>query len=225
MALNKKKLLKQIAKYAAFLFVAPYLLVIIYSVVPPISIPVIAKAITLQNPSWKWRSAKHISANLARAIISAEDGKFCTHSGVDWESLEKTIKKARKKGKLSKGASTINMQIAKNLFYWPLPNIVRKPLEIPMALWIDFIWSKKRTIEIYMNIAQMGPNIYGAEAASQYYYHIPAKNLNPAQSARLASILPNPIKRNPAKPSKYVRKYSGSIKTRAAVSKEYTDCI
>jgi monofunctional biosynthetic peptidoglycan transglycosylase len=219
------KKLKLIAKILAILFIAPYLLVVVYSVVPPISMPVIGKAVSFQNPSWRWRSIENISPNLARAIISAEDGKFCSHNGVDWQSLDKVIKKAKKRGKLSRGASTINMQIAKNLFYWPLPGLMRKPLEIPMAMWIDLIWSKQRTIEVYMNIAQMGDDIYGAEAASQHYFGKSAKNLSRAESARLASILPNPIKRNPAKPSKYVRKYSGSIKARAAVSAEYTDCI
>ena len=221
----KMGVMKRIFLIFFALMILPYFLVLIYSFIPPISLPVIGKAITFQEVHWKWRSIDNISPNLARAIISAEDGKFCKHDGVDWEALQKTIKKAEKKGKLTKGASTIPMQTAKNLFLWYLPKIVRKPLEIPLAMWIDFVWSKQRVIEVYMNIAQFGEGVYGAEAAAQHYYGKSAKNLTSAESARLASILPNPIKRSPVKPSKYVRKYSGSIKARAAVSGEYTGCI
>lgn len=222
---RKAGVVKKLIMTCIFLFLLPYFLVLIYSFLPPISIPVIGSAISMQETHWKWRSFDNISQSLPRAIISAEDGKFCEHNGVDWEALEKSYKRYEKRGKMKHGASTIAMQVSKNLFYWPLPTMLRKPLEIPMAVWIDFVWSKQRVIEVYMNIAQFGKGVYGAEAAAQYYFKKPSSKLTSAEAARLASILPSPVKRNAAKPSGYVKKYSGSIKARAAGSREYTSCI
>jgi monofunctional biosynthetic peptidoglycan transglycosylase len=181
--------------------------------------------ITFQGTKWSWRSIDNISPNLAKAIISAEDGKFCKHGGVDWKALGKSYERFEKKGKMKHGASTVAMQVSKNLYYWYLPTIIRKPLEIPTALWIDLLWSKHRVIEVYMNVAQFGPNIYGAEAAAQYYYKKPAKKLSMSEAARLASILPNPEKRNPTKLSGKVEKYASNIRTRTQKSKSYTSCI
>jgi monofunctional biosynthetic peptidoglycan transglycosylase len=123
--------------------------------VPPISIPVVADFISFKSVKWSWQSHDRIANSLARNIIAGEDQKFCGHHGVDWDSLKKVINRAQA-GDYSSGGSTINMQVAKNLFYWPLPKFFRKPLEIPMALWIDLIWSKKRTMEVYTNIAEFG---------------------------------------------------------------------
>jgi monofunctional glycosyltransferase len=223
---KKRGLVKRLFLLIFTLLLLPYFLVVLYSLIPPISLPVIGKAVTFQDVHWRWRSIDNISPSLPRAIISAEDGRFCEHNGVDWEALEKSLKRYEKRKKMKHGASTIHMQIAKNLFYWPLPTLLRKPLEIPTALWIDMMWSKQRVIEVYMNIAQFGKNVYGAEAAARYYFNKSANELNSNESARLASILPSPVKRNAAKPSKYVKKYSGSIKARAARSGgKYIACI
>lgn len=222
---RKAGVARKLIMFCIFLFLLPYFLVLIYAVIPPISLPVIGSFFSMEETHWRWRSFDNISPALPRAIISAEDGRFCVHNGVDWEALEKSYERYEKRGKMKHGASTIAMQTAKNLFYWYLPTMLRKPLEIPMAVWIDFLWSKQRVIEVYMNIAQFGRGIYGAEAASQIYFKKPARNLSYSEAARLASILPSPEKRNPAKPSGYVKKYSGSIKARAVGSGEYTTCI
>lgn len=223
---KKRGVVKTLFLLAFTLLLLPYFLVLLYSFIPPISMPVIGSALSFQETHWRWRSIDDISPSLPRAIISAEDGKFCEHNGVDWEALEKSYKRYEKRGKLKHGASTINMQIAKNLFYWPLPAMLRKPLEIPMAMWIDTIWSKQRTIEVYMNIAQFGKGVYGAEAAAEYYFDKTADELNSGESARLASILPSPMKRSASKPSGYVKRYSGSIKARAArTGGKYIACI
>ncbi len=223
---KKRGVVKTLFLIIFAMLLLPYFMVLVYSFIPPISMPVIGSALSFQETHWRWRSIDDISPSLPRAIISAEDGRFCEHKGVDWEALEKSYKRYEKRGKLKHGASTINMQIAKNLFYWPLPTMLRKPLEIPMALWIDMIWSKQRVIEVYMNIAQFGKGVYGAEAAAEYYFDKTADELNSGESARLASILPSPMKRNAARPSRYVKKYSGSIRARAAkTGGKYIACI
>ena len=194
------------------LFILPYFLVLIYAVVPPISIPVISSFITFNNVKWSWVSADSITDNFYRAAISAEDQKFCIHNGVDWKSLSTVINRVSKAGDYSYGGSTINMQITKNLFLWPLPKVIRKPLEIPLALWADLVWSKKRSLQIYANIAQFGDGIYGVEAASKAFFMKPASALTTQEASLLAAILPNPEGRNPAKPKPYVSYYAAKIR-------------
>lgn len=207
-------MIKKIAYIFAAVLLLPYFLVLIYSVIPPISMPIVGEALQLSNVHWRWRSYDKISPNLSRAVIAAEDSRFCLHNGVDWNSVEKVVETAQKKGKLTRGASTIAMQTAKNLFLWVYPTFMRKPLEVPLAMWIDLIWSKKRVLEVYLNIAEMGEHIYGAEAAAQNHFKKPAKKLSARESSFIAASLPNPIKRNAAKPSGYVREYAGTIRAR-----------
>ncbi len=213
---------KKLIEVLLLIFLAPFLLAfvltLVYSVIPPVSIPIIEQTLSFEDVHWRWRSHSNISPNLSRAIIAAEDARFCEHNGVDWPAVEKVAGKAAHSGKLTRGASTIPMQTAKNLFLWPLPDIIRKPLEIPLAMWMDFIWSKQRMIEIYMNIAQFGDGIYGAEAAARAYFGKPAANLTPQEAAQLASVLPNPEKRNAARPLGYVVYYADIIKSRANYS-------
>ena len=128
----------------------------------------------------------------------SEDGQFCAHHGVDWGELDKVLDDSDGP---SRGASTIAMQTVRNLFLWTSPIYVRKALEIPIALYADLIWTKRRMMEIYLNIAEWGPNIFGIEAAAQHYFGRSAKDLTANQAALLAVTLPNPTGRNPAKPS------------------------
>jgi monofunctional biosynthetic peptidoglycan transglycosylase len=114
----------------------------------------------------------------------------------------------------AKGASTITMQTVKNLFLWNGRSFIRKGLEIPLAYVIDLVWSKSHILETYLNIAEFGEGIFGVEAASQHYFHTSARNLNAGQAALLAASLPNPLERNPAKPSHYVRAYANAIGAR-----------
>jgi monofunctional biosynthetic peptidoglycan transglycosylase len=214
--------MKRIIKWLLIIFFTPLLLAFIliplYSVIPPISIPIAGRAMSGKEIHWRWRSFDEISPQLSRMIISAEDDRFCQHNGVDWLAVEKVVDKATKRGKLTRGASTIPMQVAKNLFLWPLPDIVRKPIEVPLAMWMDLVWSKQRVMEIYMNIAQFGPGIYGAEAAARFYFDKPAADLNSSEAAALAAILPSPEKRDPENPTKYVAHYAFVIKSRASRS-------
>jgi monofunctional biosynthetic peptidoglycan transglycosylase len=202
---------KKLGRILLILFTLPYFLVVIYSFIPPISIPIVADFISFKSVKWSWKSHDRIANSLARNIIAGEDQKFCNHHGVDWQSLASVISRA-KAGDYSSGGSTINMQVAKNLFYWPLPKFIRKPLEIPMALWIDLVWSKQRTMEVYTNIAEFGDGVYGAEAASKHHFNKSAYSLTPYESSMLAASLPSPGYRNPARPNDYVRYYSSHIR-------------
>lgn len=214
-------------KISLIAFFTPFLLAIlltlVYSVIPPLSLPVIGRTLALKEIHWRWRSLDNISPNLARMVLSAEDARFCKHGGVDWKAVEKVVDKAQKRRKITHGASTVPMQTAKNLFLWPLPDIMRKPLEVPLAMWMDWIWSKRRMMEIYLNVAQFGDGVYGAEAAARYHFKKRAKDLTVGEASLLAASLPNPVKRSASKPSKYVSGYAAKIRGRANTS--LTTCL
>ncbi len=132
----------------------------------------------------------------------SEDGKFCEHWGVDWDELFKVVD--RRNGP-NRGASTITMQVVKNLFLWTSRSYVRKALEIPLALYADLVWSKRRTMEIYLNIVEWGPASSARRPPHSTISSASAKALSPAQSALLVAALPDPLGRNPAKPSRFLR--------------------
>lgn len=200
----------------------PALLVPLYAVVPPISTLMLWDLVTFRGYTRDWVSFDNISPHLVRSVVSGEDGKFCTHGGVDWEALQLVLSRD---GGPSRGASTITMQTVKNLYLWNSRSYIRKGLEIPLALYGDLVWSKRRSMEIYLNIAEWGPGIYGAEAASQYYFKKPAVKLSRREAALLASALPNPYLRNPTKPTKRQAIYAKLVERRAAQSGAYVTCL
>ena len=134
-------------------------------------------------------------------MIASEDGRFCNHWGVDWAAVKDAVQEARKRGRGFRGASTIPMQTAKNLYLWTDRSYVRKVLEVPLAYLLTIFWPKERVIEVYLNIAQWGPGIFGAEAASQHYFRKSASQLTRREALLLAVSLPAPRLRNPGKPS------------------------
>jgi monofunctional biosynthetic peptidoglycan transglycosylase len=150
-----------------------------------------------------WKNLDEISPNLVLAVIASEDNNFESHYGVDFKAIEKA-KKLNAKGKKMRGASTISQQTAKNAFLWPARNYLRKGLELYFTGLIELSWGKKRIMEVYLNIIEMGDGIYGAEAASQLYFHKPAKNLTREEAAAIAAVLPNPRKWRPDKPTQYI---------------------
>lgn len=157
-----------------------------------------------------WRPIGEISPNLVQAVVASEDNRFMDHFGFDLEA----IKKARKHNERSKrkhGASTITQQTAKNVFLWPGRTWIRKGLEAYFTLMVEIFWSKERIMEVYLNVIEMGPGIYGAEAASQKYFGHSAKKLTRAEAALLAAALPDPRRRNPARPTSYLKKRQGQI--------------
>ncbi len=150
-----------------------------------------------------WVPIEKISPYLIQAVVASEDNHFTSHFGIDLGAIEKA-RKHNERHKRKKGASTISQQTAKNIFLWPNRTYVRKGFEVYFTLLIETFWSKKRIMEVYLNMIEMGPGIYGAEAASQFYFHKPASKLTASQSALIAVSLPNPRKRNPANPSGYM---------------------
>jgi monofunctional biosynthetic peptidoglycan transglycosylase len=152
-----------------------------------------------------WVKLSNISPNLVLAVIASEDNNFETHYGVDFKAIEKA-KKLNARGKKIRGASTITQQTAKNTFLWPARTYVRKGLELYFSGLIELVWGKKRIMEVYLNVIEMGDGLYGAEAASQKYFHKPAKNLSRAEAAAIAAVLPNPRKWRPDKPTAYIAK-------------------
>ena len=176
---------------------------------PPFTFLMIKRQIEYRNeknpPKFRhnWISIKNISPYLVLAVVASEDNNFTHHFGIDLEAI-KDAEQHNKRHRRKHGASTISQQTAKNVFLWPSRTYIRKGFELYFTFLIETFWSKKRIMEIYLNSIEMGPNIYGAEAASQYYFHKPASKLSRAEAALIAVSLPNPRYRNPAKPSGYM---------------------
>lgn len=169
----------------------------------------------------EWLPLNHMSTALVRGAIAAEDARFCKHGGVDWQALRSVAEEALE-GEKPRGASTITMQLMKNLFLWPDRSYVRKVLEVPMALTADVLLGKRRIIELYLNVAELGNGIYGVQAAAQAHYGQSARWLQEDDAAKLMAILPNP-KRNPKALSPEVAAYARRIEARAGHVQ--TDCV
>lgn len=202
----------------------PYLLVPLYiHVNPPASTLMLARYITLRPVAQIWANYDDISPQLPRAVLMSEDARFCVHDGIDIDAL-RTVIEGFDGGK-SRGASTIAMQTAKNLFLWPSQHYVRKALEIPLALWIDLVWSKRRLIEVYLNIAEWDDGIFGAEAAARHYFGRPAAALSRRQAALLAVTLPNPAARSPSRPSRRLTRMAARVEARMRAAGPWVKCL
>ncbi len=140
----------------------------------------------------QWVPYAQISPHLKRALVAAEDAKFVDHEGFDWEGIQKALEKNQKKGKPVAGGSTISQQLAKNLFLSPTKSYFRKAEEAVITLMLENLWSKRRILEVYLNVIEWGNGVFGAEAAARYYYGLPAARLSAEQAARLAGMVPNP---------------------------------
>jgi monofunctional biosynthetic peptidoglycan transglycosylase len=140
-----------------------------------------------------WRPLDEISPALIRAVMASEDQRFCLHRGFDWNAIEMAWEQYQSGDGELLGASTISMQTAKNVFLWPARDWLRKAFEAYFTALIELAWSKQRIIEIYLNIVEWAPGIYGAEAAAEHYFHKPAAWLGPVEAARLAAVLPDPL--------------------------------
>jgi monofunctional glycosyltransferase len=193
----------------------PYLLAPLYRAGHPTSTLMAWRRLTGAPVSRQWIDFGAISPFLPRSVVAAEDAKFCSHHGVDWDALRDVIDDAED-GEVTRGGSTITQQVAKNLFLWPGRSVIRKGLEIPLALWIDRVLSKQRILEIYLNIAELGPSgQFGAETGSSYAFGHSAATLSPREAASLAAILPNPVKRSARNPGPGVRRLAGTYTARA----------
>ncbi|MDQ0396230.1 transglycosylase domain-containing protein [Labrys monachus] len=202
----------------------PFALTLVYAVVPPVSVPMLERYAAGQPVDRRWTALQDIAPVARFSVMASEDGRFCRHWGVDIDAISLVLEQSGDEGP-SRGASTIAMQTAKNLYLWPLPTLVRKVFEIPLALWINLVWQKRRTLEVYLNIAEWGDGLYGIEAASQHYFRKPASRLNPREAALLAVALPNPIRRDAGSPSRRLRNLAALIVHRARNSAGYFDCV
>ncbi|EKF18971.1 monofunctional biosynthetic peptidoglycan transglycosylase [Nitratireductor pacificus] len=204
----------------------PFGLTLLYTVpaVHPISTLMVKDLATLTGYDRRWTSLDAMGPLIQHSVMMSEDGQFCAHSGIDWAALNTVINDALS-GEAARGASTIPMQTAKNLFLWQGRSFVRKAMELPLALFLDTVLSKRRVMEIYLNIAEWGPNIYGAEAAARHYFGRPASELTRRQAALLAVALPNPLERNPAKPSRGLNRLAANIERRALKAGGYVGCL
>lgn len=203
----------------------PYPLMLIYRFVdPPISAMMLRNVLLGRGLDRTWVDFNDISPNLARAVVIAEDAAFCRHAGVDWTAVGEALEDLED-GDKPRGASTLPMQTAKNLFLWPGQSYLRKALEVPLAYFMSLVWPKQRVLEVYLNVAEWGPGIYGAEAASQHHFGVSAASLSRGEAALLVSALPNPRKRDAGRPSPRMLSIANRIQGR--VDREAADaaCI
>ena len=204
-------ILKRFLQMCGVLFAVSILSVLALRWIPPLTTGVMTQRRVeswfdhdTYSSDYRWVSWKRISPNAALAVIASEDQNFPKHHGFDFKSMQKAID-AHDRGRRLRGASTLSQQVAKNVFLWSGRSLVRKGLEAYFTVLIELVWSKRRVLEVYLNIVELGDGIYGVEAASQRYFKKPADSLTAEEAALLAAVLPNPIRLKAGKPSAYVR--------------------
>ena len=208
-------------------FIGPVMVVAIYRFIPPpVTYLMVQRAFEGRGFERKWVPMDQISPSLVRAVIAAEDARFCEHGGFDFAAIRKAMA-ANESGRKLRGGSTISQQTAKNVFLWPSRDWVRKGLEAWFTVLIEVGWGKERIMEVYLNSIEWGPGVYGAEAAAQRNFRVHASQLTPAQSARLAAIVPKPLSWKAAKPGPYIQRRSGKITRNAGIVRRegLTACV
>jgi monofunctional biosynthetic peptidoglycan transglycosylase len=208
------------------LLILPYLIVPLYRFLQPVSTPML----------WRWATGARverifvplgrIAPSLPLTVVVSEDGSFCHNRGIDLGAVREALQQADEDIAEARGGSTITQQTAKNLFLWQRRSLIRKALEFPLALWINLVLPKRRVLEIYLNIAEWGPNgEFGAEAAARWAFAKSARDLTARESAELAAILPNPVRRSARAPSTAVRRLAGVYERRAAAHPALDACV
>jgi len=211
--------------FALAVLLIPYAIAPFYRFVNPVSTPML----------WRWATGKRverivvplnrIAPALRLAVIVAEDGSFCRNRGVDLRAIREAMEQSDEFGD-ARGASTITQQTAKNLFLWEGRSFIRKALEFPLALWLNLVLPKRRVLEIYLNIAEWGPSgEFGAEAGARWAFGKSVRDLNPAEAAELAAILPNPVHRSARIPSVLVRRLAALYERRSLQFSGLDACV
>jgi monofunctional glycosyltransferase len=177
---------------------------------PPTTFLMASRAIEGEGWDYRWRPLDDISPRLVQAVIASEDSTFCAHRGFDMKAIEKALR-ANERGGRIRGGSTISQQTAKNAFLWPGRDWIRKGLEAGYTVSIETVWGKRRIMEVYLNVAEWAPGVYGAEAASQHWFGKSADQLTAREAARLAAILPSPRRYSASAPGPYVRRRTSRI--------------
>jgi monofunctional biosynthetic peptidoglycan transglycosylase len=209
--------------FSAWFTVVLFLIVVYRFVNPPFSSLMVLQWLGGTSIRQEWVPLERISPHLMRAVIASEDGRFCSHWGIDYAEVADAIRHSS--GGIPRGASTITMQVAKNLFLWPAKSYVRKLIEVPLTYAIELFWSKQRILEVYLNIAEWGPGIFGAEAAAEADFGRSADRLSSRQGALLAVALPNPFTRDAGDPGPWASQRATVIQRRAARSPEEATCV
>src|SRR5262249_35114054 len=221
-----RPVVRVLALGCAVLLILPYLLTPLYRVANPVS--------TLML--WRWATGARVervlkpidqtAAVLPRTILTAEDEHFCSHHGIDFAELRHVIKTESSIRRPQRGGSSITQQLAKNLFLWAGHSYVRKALEFPLALWIDLVIPKRRQLEIYLNVAEWGPNgEFGAEAGARRAFGKSAGALSASEAALLAAALPNPVRRDARHPGEGLRRLAATYMGRAAAATDIDRCV
>ncbi len=177
---------------------------------PPVTLLMLTEAARGRGLDYRWRPLSRISPALVEAVIAAEDARFCSHQGFDFEAIERAMR-ANADGRRLRGGSTISQQTAKNVFLWPGRGWIRKGLEAGYTVMIETAWSKRRIAEVYLNVAEWAPGVYGAEAGARHWFGKSAAELTRAEAARMAAVLPSPRRYNAASPGPYVRRRAARI--------------
>ena len=220
-----RRLVRNLIILAFAVLLIPYVIAPLYRFVDPVSTPML----------WRWVTGKRvvrivvplnrIAPALRLAVIIAEDGTFCRNRGIDLGAIREAMQQSDELGE-ARGASTITQQTAKNLFLWEGRSFIRKALEFPLALWLNLVLPKRRVLEIYLNIAEWGPNgEFGAEAGAQWAFGKSARDLTPAEAAELAAILPNPVRRSARIPSVLVRRLAALYERRSLEFSGLDACV
>jgi monofunctional glycosyltransferase len=221
-----RRLIIVCAIVALALLLAPYVIAPFYRVIDPISTPML----------WRWATGQRVHrivvplSRVARSLpltaILAEDAGFCRNYGIDLSAIREALQQSDDDVSDSRGASTITQQVAKNLFLWPGHSVVRKVLEIPLAIWLTLVLPKRRIMEIYLNIAEWGPNgEFGAEAGARWAFGVSARDLSAIQAAELTAMLPNPVERSARNPGPLVRELAALYVRRAATYPGHDTCL
>ncbi|MCC2108324.1 MAG: monofunctional biosynthetic peptidoglycan transglycosylase [Hyphomicrobiales bacterium] len=198
-------------------------LMILWRFAPPVSTLMLARYVTGRPVVRDYAPLDRISPALVASVVMSEDAKFCRHHGVDWDALGEVLDD---EDGPSRGASTITMQVVKNLFLWPARSAIRKAVEIPLALVLDIVWPKRRIMEVYLNIAEWGPDgVFGAEAAARADFRRTAATLTHHQAALMAAALPNPILRRPQRPTRAQARHARRVMGRLADAGPWLDCL
>lgn len=218
--------LRRLVLVALLLFLLPYLLLPLYRLnfVHPVSTLMVYDMARGEPVTRDWVEFDAIAPVLVQSVMMSEDARFCAHNGIDWDQLSSMLDNTME-GERTRGASTIPMQVAKNLFLWQSRSYLRKTLEIPLAMAADYVWPKRRMMEIYLNVAEWGPGIFGIEAAANHHFGVSARDLSARQAALLAVTLPNPTAREPAAPGPGLSGLADTIQARARNSGAYIGCL
>ncbi|MFQ6547042.1 monofunctional biosynthetic peptidoglycan transglycosylase [Aestuariibius sp. 2305UL40-4] len=208
----RARLRRRILQLCLLVLLIPVILIALFAVIPPPTTPyIVSEGVRLGSVERRWVPMEEIAPVMARSAVAAEDANFCLHWGLDLTAIQEALDEGG-----ARGASTISQQTVKNVYLWHGRSWARKALEALLTPAVEAVWSKRRILEVYLNMAEFDEGVFGVEAAAQHYFGVSAAQLSAVQAARLAAILPNPKGRSAARPSEFVRRRAAGIVDGAA---------